>query len=253
MPEAMLEVCNVKKSFGGLKAVDGVSMSLPRGGITLLIGPNGSGKTTFVNSITGFLHPDGGHVYLEGKEITGWPMYRICKEGMVRSFQLPAPFGGLSILGNLLAACECGPGESLLWSPFKDMWRTKERENVREAFAVARAMELTSYWDAPMAETSTGHIKLTEIGRALLAGAKLVILDEPICGVDPVMADEVFSFLVRLRDEQDLTFLVIEHRLDIALKYADYVYVMNQGTLIAQGSVDEVLNNRQVKEVYLGS
>lgn len=118
---------------------------------------------------------------------------------------------------------------------------------------MARAMELTSYWDAPMAETSTGHIKLTEIGRALLAGAKLVILDEPICGVDPVMADEVFSFLVRLRDEQDLTFLVIEHRLDIALKYADYVYVMNQGTLIAQGSVDEVLNNRQVKEVYLGS
>jgi len=253
MHGAMLEVRDVKKSFGGLKAVDGVSISLPRGRITLLIGPNGSGKTTLVNSITGFLRPDSGHVYLEDKEITHWPMHRICKEGMVRSFQLPAPFGGLSVLGNLLVACESACGESLLKCPLKALWKTTEKDNVREAFAMAEAMELTPYWDAVMSETSTGHIKLAEIGRALLAGAKLVILDEPICGVDPVMADEVFSFLIRLRDEQGLTFLVIEHRLDIALKYADYVYVMNQGKLIAQGSVEEVLNDNQVKEVYLGS
>ncbi len=110
MHGAMLEVRDVKKSFGGLKAVDGVSISLPRGRITLLIGPNGSGKTTLVNSITGFLRPDSGRVYLEDKEITHWPMHRICKEGMVRSFQLPAPFGGLSVLGNLLVACESACG-----------------------------------------------------------------------------------------------------------------------------------------------
>jgi branched-chain amino acid transport system ATP-binding protein len=253
MPEEMLEVRNVRKSFGGVKAVDGVSLSLSRGKITLLIGPNGSGKTTFVNSITGFLRPDDGHVHFEGKEITGWPMHKICREGMVRSFQLPAPFGGLSVLGNLLVACDCGTGESLFLCPFRGLWKTKERENVKEAFEVAEALELTPYWDAPMAEMSTGHIKLAEMGRALMAKAKLIILDEPICGVDPVMADKVFSFLVRLRDEKGLTFLVIEHRLDIALKYADYVYVMNQGELIAQGSVDHVLNSNQVKEVYLGS
>lgn len=123
---------------------------------------------------------------------------------------------------------------------------------MRRAFGVAEALGLLPYWDARVTSLSTGHIKLTELGRALMANAKLVILDEPICGVDPVMADEVFSLLIRLRDERGLTFLVIEHRLDIALKYADYVYVMHQGTLISEGSVDRVLGDSRVKEVYLG-
>lgn len=252
MSAEKLEVRHVSKSFGGLKAVDGVSLSLSRNKITLLIGPNGSGKTTLVNVITGFMKPNGGEILLEGKEITGWSMHKICKEGMVRSFQLPAPFGGLSVLGNLLVACDGGPGESLTGCIFRNRWVDLERKNVRKAYEVAGNLELSPYCHMPMTSTSTGHLKLTEIGRALLAKAKLVILDEPICGVDPVMADKVFNFLVRLRDKQGLTFLVIEHRLDIALRYADYVYVMNQGKLISQGSVDEILNDSRVKEVYLG-
>lgn len=252
MSEEILQVCDVKKSFGGLNAVNEVSLSLSREKITLLIGPNGSGKTTLVNIITGFLQPDCGRIYLQDKDVTGWPMHQIAREGMVRSFQLPAPFSGSSVLGNLLVACEGGQGESPVWCAFRHKWEEREKKNVCSAFGTAKALELSPYWDVPMTSTSTGHIKLTELGRALLAKAKLVILDEPICGVDPVMADKVFSFLVRLRDEQGLTFLVIEHRLDIALKYAEFVYVMNQGMLISQGDVDQVLSDGRVKEVYLG-
>lgn len=252
MPEEMLQVCDVKKSFGGLEAVKGVSLSPSRGKITLLIGPNGSGKTTLVNVITGFLQPDSGSVFLEGVDITGWGTHKICKEGMVRSFQLPAPFSGSSVLGNLLVACDGGMGESIVRCVFRNKWKTREEENVHNAMKAAKALGLSSYWDCPIASSSTGHIKLTELGRALLTNAKLVILDEPICGVDPVMADKVFSFLVHLKNEHGLTFLVIEHRLDIALKYAEYVYVMNQGELISQGDVDHVLSDSRVKEVYLG-
>lgn len=252
MPEGILRIRDVSKSFGGLKAVNGVSLSIAREKITLLIGPNGSGKTTLVNVITGFLRPDSGQIYFEDRDVTGWPMHRICREGMVRSFQLPAPFDSLSVLGNLLVACDTGPGESLLRCAFKGQWKAREEEGMRRAFGVAEALGLLPYWDARVTSLSTGHIKLTELGRALMANAKLVILDEPICGVDPVMADEVFSLLIRLRDERGLTFLVIEHRLDIALKYADYVYVMHQGVLISEGSVDRVLGDSRVKEVYLG-
>jgi len=250
--EAVLYREELEKRFGGLKAVDGVTLKAKEKAITLLIGPNGSGKTTLVNTTTGYYKPDGGKVYFKNTEITGWPMNKVYDVGLVRSFQLPSPFQGLSALGNILVASKENPGESLIRSLRRKRWVKSEEEAIEKAFKVIKALDLQQFWDVPTASLSSGHLKLMEIGRALMADAEIVILDEPICGVNPTLADKIFIYINRLRDTYGLTFLIIEHRLDIALKYADYVYVMHHGKVISEGDVEYIINDPQVRKVYIG-
>jgi len=242
----------VKKYFGGLKAVDGVDLKAEQQKVTLLMGPNGSGKTTLINVITGYYKPDGGKVYFEGEDITGWPMSKIYEKNLVRSFQIPSLFEGLTVLENLLVASRGNPGESLRKFFIRSKWIQYEEDSVKKALDTMKALKLTEFWDAPVTSLPAGHLKLVEIGRALMADAKMVILDEPICGVSPKLANEIFSRLRKLRDEKGLTFLVIEHRLDIALRFADYVYVMHNGKIISEGTPEQIAGDPLVKKVYTG-
>jgi len=248
----MLVTKGVKKYFGGLKAVDGIDLEAKKGNITLIIGPNGSGKTTFVNVITGYYKPDGGHVYFEGEEITGLPMNEIYKRGLARSFQIPFLFNGLTVLENLLVASKANPGDSLIGSFIKRKWIDYEEKTIKKALEIMGRLNLTEYWNSPISSLPAGHLKLVDIGRSLMSDAKMIILDEPICGVAPKLADEIFSYIRRLRDEQGLTFLVIEHRLDIALRFVDYVYVFNNGRIISEGKPKQIVNDPLVRKVYVG-
>jgi len=250
--EAILYLEKLSKHFGGLKAVDNATLKIREKEITLLIGPNGSGKTTLINTTTGYYKPDGGRVFFKNKEITGWPMHKICDIGVVRSFQLSLPFKGLSVLGNILVSHKENPGESLINCLHRRKWIKTEEKINKKAFEVIKALGLQQYWDVPTTSLSAGHLKLVEIGRALMAGAELIILDEPICGVNPALADEIFTYINELKNIYGLTFLIVEHRLDIALKYVDYVYVLNYGKVVCDGNVKHIVNDPMVKKIYTG-
>jgi len=250
--EVILYLEKLKKYFGGLKAVDSVTLKVRKKEITLLIGPNGSGKTTLINTTTGYYKPDGGRVFFKNEEITGWTMKKIYNIGTVRSFQLSLPFKGLNVLGNILVANKENPGESLINCLHRRKWIKTEEKINKKAFEVIKALGLQQYWDVPTTSLSAGHLKLVEIGRALMAGAELIILDEPICGVNPALADKIFTYINKLKNMYGLTFLIVEHRLDIALKYADYVYVLDYGKVISEGNVKHIVNDPRVKKIYIG-
>ena len=247
----LLVATNLTKRFGGLIAVNSVDLVVKENSFTLLIGPNGSGKTTFLNVCTGVLKPDGGKVYFEGEDITGLPPNKIYDYGLIRTFQIPIPFLSLTILDNVIAAMR-NPGEYPFNALFKRKeWVEVEEENMEKAFSVLKRVGLDEMWDKPAYSLGGAQLKMLEVARALAAGAKLIALDEPIGGVDPIYADEILSYLKELQ-RSGITFLVIEHRIDIIAPYADYAYAMNRGSIISQGTPDEVLNDPQVVEVYIG-
>jgi len=247
----MLSVKEVAASFGKLRALDGVTLSVGEGSVTLLIGPNGSGKTTLVNVITGFQRPDGGHVFYGEREITGWSPQRVYRVGITRTFQVPSLFGKLTTIQNLLVADKTNPGESFLKSHIRRLWINHERETVEKASRILQTLGLAEQSDKPVSVLSGGQMKLTELGRALMSDAKLYLLDEPISGVNPTLALEIFARIVSLRKQFGVTFLIIEHRLDIALRYVDYVNVMASGKLIAAGTPTQVVSDSKVIEAYL--
>lgn len=247
----ILVVQNIKKSFGGLVALRGVSMKIEEGLLSILIGPNGSGKTTLINIITGFYKPDEGTVKFYGKDITGWSPHRICQEGLMRTFQIPLPFLKLTVLENLLTARRGNPGESFLKAPLKRSWMREEEEAVEEAFRILELIDMDHLWDQPSSKLSGGQLKLLEIGRALINGARMILMDEPLAGVNPVLAHDIFSHLIDLK-KMGLTFMIVEHRLELALPYVDYAYAMFGGQIISEGTPDEVVNDPRVIESYLG-
>lgn len=240
----------VTKAFGGLVAVNQVSLAVRENSFTLLIGPNGSGKTTLVNVCTGVLRPDGGRVLLGDKDITGWHPHRIYELGFVRSFQIPMPFLTLTVLDNVLAAMR-NAGESPFKALVQTSWIKREESNAEKALDILRKVGLDRHWDRPSFALGAAQLKMLEVARGLAAGAHLIALDEPIGGVDPACADEILAYITELK-KYGLTFLVIEHRIDIAASYADYVYAMDRGCLISQGTPGEVLNDPKVIEVYIG-
>ncbi|MEM0294813.1 MAG: ABC transporter ATP-binding protein [Candidatus Korarchaeum sp.] len=248
---ALLLTENLTKKFGGLYAVNGVSIKARRRSITMIMGPNGSGKTTLINVCSGILKPDEGKVLFDGREITGWPPHKIYRLGFIRTFQIPAPFLKLSVLENVLVSMR-NSGENPLKSPIRPIWIREEEENVRKAFSILKRVGLEDLWDREAYKLGGGQLKMLEVARALASGAKLIALDEPIGGVDPSYANEILSYLDNLRRDLDVTLLLIEHRIDIALPFADYVYVMDRGRIISQGSPEEVSNDPKVVEVYLG-
>ncbi|HZW56187.1 MAG TPA: ABC transporter ATP-binding protein [Nitrososphaerales archaeon] len=250
--EAAIEVRNISKSFGNLRALDEVSMQVERHTITILMGPNGSGKTTLINVIGGYYKPDSGKVLYLGKDITGLPPYKIYRLGLTRTFQIPALFSQLTVFENVMAAKKDNPGENFAKSLLRRTWLGKEREASEEAFKILELIGLSKMWDKQATVLSGGQMKLLEIGRALMTGANTIMLDEPISGVNPTLAHEIFSTLVKLRDNYGITFFIIEHRLDIALTYVDRVIAMAFGKFVTEGSPQDVTADRRVVDAYLG-
>ncbi len=248
----ILRIDNLAKSFGSLRAVDGVSFSLQEKKICILIGPNGSGKTTLVNLVSGFYKPDSGDVYYRGQRITGWAPHRVYRAGIARTFQIPALFTKLNVLENVLIADD-NPGEGFLRAPIHRLWHKAEESSVEKAAKILDVIGLSDQWQKQASTLSGGQMKLLEMGRALMSGANLLLLDEPISGVNPTLAHEIFSTIQRLSTELGVTFLVIEHRLDIALGYVDHVVAMAYGKVISTGTADEVIGDPRVIEAYLGA
>lgn len=239
------------KKFGGLVAVNRVNIKVKKETLTLLIGPNGAGKSTFINVCTGVLKPDEGRVIFDGKDITGWPPHKVYRAGFVRTFQIPQPFLSLTVLENVLVALG-SKGENPLVAPIKKLWIKEEEEKVRRAFEILKKVGLDQYWDWQAYKLGGGQLKMLEVARALATGAKLIALDEPIGGTDPAYASEIFKYIRSLRDTWNITFLIVEHRIDIALPFADYVYVMDRGRVISEGPPKVVENDPKVIEVYIG-
>ena len=246
----ILETRNLSKFFDGLKALDGVNIKVKKRNITLIIGPNGSGKTTLINVISGFYKATSGRVIFEGEDITNRPPHEIYELGIVRSFQIPQPLRKLTVLENLLIA-EKHIGEGVLSSLKYSKWLEQEEELVERAFKILEFLKIDHLWDTEAYKLSGGQLKLVEVGRALMTNPKLIIMDEPIAGVAPALAHEILNRLTELK-RKGITFLIVEHRLDIILKYVDYIYAMANGRVIAEGVEDEIINNPKVVEVYLG-
>ena len=250
MAIALLRTENLSKFFFSLRALDNVSLSARRKYVTLVIGPNGSGKTTLINTISGFYEADGGRVLLEDRDITNKPPHEIYRFGIVRTFQIPQPLKRLTVLENLMMADE-NPGEKII-SGLRRNWVKKEEELAEKAFRYLDFLNLDHLWNAESYKLSGGQLKLLEVGRALMRDAKVIVMDEPIAGVNPALAHSILERLRNLKD-MDVALLLVEHRLDIVLKYVDYVYVMADGKIIAEGDGKNILSNPEVVEVYLGA
>jgi len=252
MDEVTLVCKGIRKHFGGLYALDGVNISLKKGQFTLLIGPNGSGKTTLINTITGYYFPDEGSIIYENKDITKLGMHERFKLGIARTFQIPKPFIKLTVLENLLVAARDNPGERFIYAPIKSKWVDKEKEAFETAMRILEQLKLDHLASSESSKLSGGQIKLLEFGRALMCNARVILMDEPAAGVAPSLAKELFSTLKSIVKNLELTLLVVEHRLDIALDYADYAYAMHNGKVIVEGNPYEVVNDERVIESYLG-
>ena len=252
MSQEVLIVDNVTKLFGQFAAVDGMNMRMNEGGVYLLVGPNGCGKSTLVNCISGFYKPNDGNVYYRSADITGEPMYKIAQRGLVRTFQIASPFLRLTTLENMLAAIPDNAGESIVLSLFRPTWEGSEVTAVKRASELLRVLGLRHVWNMPANTLSGGELKLLEIGRALMCGAETILLDEPVGSIDPKLCHQIFNHVLRLRDELGITFLVIEHRLEVAAQYADHVFAMDRGKLVVEGTAEEVFADPRVIAAYLG-
>jgi branched-chain amino acid transport system ATP-binding protein len=251
--DPILVVDRLEKRFGGNRAVDGASFVVPRGSITGLIGPNGAGKTTCFNCIAGALKPDGGRVTFEGEDITGLPSYRVFRKGIARTFQIPQELGRMTVLENVMLVAT-GSGERF-WEPLLRPWRVRAEEQAAAARAmeVLRQVALDHLATQPAANLSGGQRKLLELARALMSNPKLVLLDEPSAGVNPTLAQRLVDDIRAIQRSRNVSFLVVGHDMDVVARLCDTLIVMTAGRVLVEGTPDEVLNNREVQEAYLGS
>ncbi len=249
---AMLQVQNISKQFGGLKALDDCTLEVEQGSITALIGPNGSGKTTLFNVITGFLKPTAGHVLFEDRDITGLPEHRIANLGIARTFQVSSLFPKLTVWENLLVAYPHQAGESL-WSVFArpNRIRKQEQEQMARAYDSLERIGLTHKIDERAANLSAPEARMLEIGRQLMFSPRLVLLDEPSSGVNPAMLDMLFTRISELNKE-GMTFFIIGHNLSFIMKLSHCLHVLQYGKLIASGSPQVVARDERVIEAYMG-
>jgi branched-chain amino acid transport system ATP-binding protein len=253
MRKIILDIRGLSKKFGGVTALNKVSLSIEQSSITLLIGPNGSGKTTLINAISGVIRPDSGTIYYEGRNVTFLPPNEKFRIGIVRTFQTPQLFKSLSVLENMLIPSRYFLEERVLDIILTRKWVTRDREQIQKAFEVLSLLRMDHLWDAPASSLSGGQMKLLELARMLMSNPRVALLDEPLAGINPVLAREIMKQLAKVRDELNVTFLMVEHRLDLASSYADFVYAMHQGNVISSGTPDIVLKDTSVLEAYLGS
>ena len=250
---ALLEVRALFRSFYGVHALNGVDLDVEAGTITGLIGPNGAGKTTLFNCISGLIPAESGRVVFDGHDVTGEAPHRITRRGLVRTFQIARGFPRLSVLENLMLYGARQPGETLWKSIARPAAVARREEVLRErATSIARRLNLTRVANDPASALSGGQKKLLEIGRALMTEPRLVLLDEPIAGVNPTLANEIATHLESLVAESGLTFLVIEHNMDMIARLCRPVIVMTEGRRLAQGSFAEVASDPRVQAAYMG-
>jgi ABC-type branched-subunit amino acid transport system ATPase component len=248
----LLDVTGLRRSFYGVRALDGVDLSIEAGTITGLIGPNGAGKTTLFNCVSGLIPPGAGRVVFDGADVTGWSADRVTRRGLVRTFQIARGFPRLSVLENLLLYGNAQPGETLWKAVVRPAAaRRREDELVARALRVARRLDLGRVLDHPASDLSGGQKKLLELGRALMTDPRLILLDEPIAGVNPTLAREIGEHLLALRAE-GLTFLIIEHHMDVIARLCEPVIVLAEGRHLAQGSFAAVAADPRVQEAYIG-
>jgi neutral amino acid transport system ATP-binding protein len=251
---AILEVREVVRAFGGLRAVDDASFDVEAGSITALIGPNGAGKSTLFNVISGFLSAERGRVQFEGRRIDRAQPHRIARRGLVRTFQVPRTLTRMSVLDNVLVAAARHPGERLNGLALRPGDARRRERTARE-----RAAELLTLFtlDGHAGEyagvLSGGQRKLLDFARVLMAEPRLVLLDEPMAGVNPALGRQLIEHVLRLRAETGMTFLFVEHDLDIVMEASDHVIVMNEGRVIASGGPEEVRGDQRVVDAYLGT
>jgi len=249
---SILSISGITKHFGGLTVLDGIDMEIEQGKLYQLIGPNGSGKTTLINLVSGLLKPDGGKIIFDGTDITQKGLFDTYKTGLVRTWQIPQPFNSLTTMENFLISSSGNSGESFLIAPLKSKWKNDEKRIADKAMKIMEMISLVETKDTKSQNLSGGQQKLLELGRAMMSDASMILMDEPIAGVNPTLAHEIFKKISSLCKKQKITFLIVEHRLDIALQYADHVFAMNRGKFIAQGSSDDVIKHPKVMESYLG-
>lgn len=249
----ILEIKNVEKDFGGVRAVSGCSFKVQQGTITGLIGPNGAGKTTLFNLITGFVPCTGGQIYFQGKRIDRLPPHEIFRQGIVRTFQIPRELKRMTVLENLMVVPSHQTGENI-WGSwlFPRRVRRQEEHNEAQAIDILRFVNLVHLKDEYAGNLSAGQKKLLELARTLMAEPQLVLLDEPGAGVNPTLMKELVEHIRRACTEKNLTFLLIEHDMDMVMRLCDPIIVMCNGENIMEGSPHEVRQNEAVLEAYLG-
>ena len=249
----MLKINKVRKKFGGLTAVNNASMHVEKGSITGLIGPNGAGKTTLFNIIAGNLQSDSGEVVLQDEKISGLKSHELFYKGVLRTFQIAHEFTSLTVLENLMMVPGNQLGEKLLYTFHTHSKVKKQEEEIRsKAVEVINFLNLTHLTQELAGNLSGGQKKLLELGRTMMVDAKLVLLDEVGAGVNRTLLKDISEAIIRLNKEKNYTFFVIEHDMDLIEKICDPVIVMAEGSVLYQGSFDEVKSNEAVIEAYLG-
>ena len=252
--DAPLQVFDLEKHFGGVVAVDGVSVAIERGTITGLIGPNGAGKSTTFNLITGVLSPDSGRVVFENEDITGLAPHQIAKRGLVRTFQITRELSEMTVLENMLLAFKDQRGESL-WRSVTPYARRgvirEERANLDRVWETLELFEIDHLAHEQAGNLSGGQRKLLELSRALLTDPEMLMLDEPMAGVNPSLEKKLLERIHALKEE-GYTFLLVEHDMDVIMENCTHVIVMHQGRILSEGTPEMIQSDERVIEAYLG-
>jgi neutral amino acid transport system ATP-binding protein len=243
---------SVSRRFGGLTAVDVAHVEIPANAITALIGPNGAGKTTFFNLLTGFDQPNSGSWTFQGRDLAGVPAFRVARRGMVRTFQLTKALGLMTVMDNMLLGATRQPGENMLRALVPSLWRDREDEIREKAVGLLERFKLDTKRDDYAASLSGGQRKLLEMARALMSDPTLVMLDEPMAGVNPALTQSLLGHILDLK-EQGMTVLFVEHDMHVVREIADWVIVMAEGRVVAEGAPDTVMSDPAVVDAYLGA
>jgi branched-chain amino acid transport system ATP-binding protein len=251
-PDPILIADHVSRQFGGLKAVDVAHVEIQRGAITALIGPNGAGKTTLFNLLTGFDKPDTGEWTFNSTSVAGKAPHRLARMGMVRTFQLTKALSRMTVMDNMLLGASGQSGERVFKALLPFTWNAQERANTARALELLGRFNLDAKVNDFAGSLSGGQRKLLEMARALMVGPEIVMLDEPMAGVNPALTQSLLGHIKNIREE-GTTVLFVEHDMDMVHDISDWVIVMAQGSIIAEGPPDAVMKDPQVIEAYLGS
>lgn len=252
MATELLRASGVSKRFGGVRAVDGMDITVRAGEVVGLIGPNGAGKSTFFDCLSGFRRPDQGEVVFEQERVDGWPMHRIARRGLVRTFQLESALERMPVMDNLLLAGAAQSGETL-WGALR-----KKRVAAQEEALTERAQEMLAFFGLDhlaseyAGNLSGGQKKLLDLARATMLEPRMLLLDEPVAGINPVLRKQIMARIAALRDERGLTVLLVEHDMHTVFGNCDRVVVMSEGRKLAEGTGQEIRTDPRVREAYLG-